>query len=202
MTAMLRCAAAILSSVAMATDLAALKAALIEPFDDGDLRLEQLAEPHREELRAACAADAEIWAIYPNDWLGQFDACFDAVLRNDGRCPFTVIHNGRVIGMSGYLNFALDRQAVEIGNTYIEPAARGTGLNGRVKQLLLDRAFGLGLRRVEFRVDARNGRSQAAVLKLGATREGLLRAERITWTGHVRDTAVFSLLADEWSARA
>jgi RimJ/RimL family protein N-acetyltransferase len=186
----------------MATDLVALKAALIAPFDDGDLRLEQLAEPHREGLRAACAADRHIWAIYPNDWLGHFDICFDAVLRNEGRCPFALIRDGRIIGMSGYLNFALDRQAVEIGNTYIEPTARGTGFNGRVKRLLLDRAFGLGLRRVEFRVDARNARSQAAVLKLGATREGLLRAERITWNGHVRDTAVFSLLADEWNAKA
>ena len=55
-----------------------------------------------------------------------------------------------------------------------------------------------GIRRVEFRVDARNARSQAAMAKLGATGEGVLRADRITWTGHVRDTVLFSILKDEW----
>ena len=63
------------------------------------------------------------------------------------------------------------------------------------------RAFACGFRRVEFRVDARNARSQAAMAKLGAVREGVLRADRITWTGHVRDTVLFSLLAAEWRAR-
>ena len=175
------------------------KAALIAPIVDGDLVLEPLAGPHREGLRIACAADRDIWAIYPIDMLGQFDAAFDAILANPDRCPFALILNGEIIGMSGFLNFALDRQTVEIGGTYLEPAARGTGVNARIKRLLLARAFGLGVRRVEFRIDARNGRSQAAVLKLGATREGVLRAERITWTGHVRDTVVFSLLAGEWA---
>lgn len=177
------------------------KAALLQPIVDGDLRLEQMAEPHREGLRAACAADTDIWQMYPNDWLDHFDICFDAVLRNAGRCPFTLIAGGRIIGMSGYLNFALDRQSVEIGNTYIMPNVRGTGLNGRIKHMLLARAFNYGIRRVEFRVDEINRRSQAAVLKIGATKEGVLRAERITWTGRVRDTAVFSILADEWAAR-
>jgi RimJ/RimL family protein N-acetyltransferase len=63
---------------------------------------------------------------------------------------------------------------------------------------MLSRAFGSGFRRVEFRVDARNARSQAAMAKLGAVREGVLRADRITWTGHVRDTVLFSILATEW----
>ena len=103
--------------------------------------------------------------------------------------------------MSGYLNFALDRQAVEIGNTYILPETRGTGVNGRIKQLLLARAFGCGIRRVEFRVDEINRRSQAAVLKIGGTKEGVLRSERITWTGRMRDSGLFSILVDEWKAQ-
>ena len=177
------------------------KAELLDPIIDGDLVLEQMAEPHREGLRAACAADTAIWAMYPNDWLGHFDTCFDAVLRNDGRCPFALILDGRIIGMSGYLNFALERQGVEIGNTYIVPEVRGTGVNGRIKRLLLDRAFACGIRRVEFRIDEINARSQAAVRKLGGVKEGVLRAERITWTGRVRNTGVFSILADEWAAR-
>ena len=55
-----------------------------------------------------------------------------------------------------------------------------------------------GIGRVEFRVSRRNGRSQAAMRKLGAVREGLIRADRITWTGHVRDTVLFAILKDEW----
>ena len=84
---------------------------------------------------------------------------------------------------------------LEIGNTYYVPAMRGTGLNRVVKDLMIGRAIDCGFRRIEFRVDARNARSQAAMAKLGAVREGVIRAERITWTGHVRDTVLFSILA-------
>ena len=66
---------------------------------------------------------------------------------------------------------------------------------------MLDHAFACGLERVGFKVDARNTRSQAAVAKLGALREGVLRHERMTWTGHVRDTVSFSILKSEWQAR-
>ena len=59
-------------------------------------------------------------------------------------------------------------------------------------------AFEAGARRVVYRVDAINSRSRAAVLKLGATQEGILRRDRICWTGRVRDTVVFSILDDEW----
>ncbi len=177
--------------------------ALFAPMDDGNIHLEQLAESHREGLRAACNADSEIWQIYPHDMQGKaFDPVFDAIIANPNRRPFALIVDGIVVGMSGYLNLALDRQALEIGGTFMSPATRGTGLNGRIKKLLLDRAFCCGIRRVEFRVDERNKRSQAAVLKLGSTKEGVLRAERITWTGHVRNTAVFSILAEEWQKQA
>jgi RimJ/RimL family protein N-acetyltransferase len=64
--------------------------------------------------------------------------------------------------------------------------------------MMLKRAFASGTRRVEFRVDRRNARSQAAMKKLGAVREGILRADRITWTGHVRDTVLFAILKEEW----
>jgi RimJ/RimL family protein N-acetyltransferase len=100
--------------------------------------------------------------------------------------------------MSAYLGLDSGRQTVEIGNTYFVPAVRGTGLNGRVKRLMLGHAFANGIRRVEFRVDDRNARSKAAVAKIGGIHEGVLRADRITWTGHVRDTALFSILAGEW----
>jgi RimJ/RimL family protein N-acetyltransferase len=101
-------------------------------------------------------------------------------------------------GMASFLGIDPARQTLEIGATYYRPAMRGTGLNARVKDMMLERAFSCGFRRVEFRVDRRNERSQAACKKLGAVREGVLRADRITWTGHVRDTVLFAILKDEW----
>ena len=101
-------------------------------------------------------------------------------------------------GMSSFLGIDEGRGVLEIGGTYYRPHLRGTGFNRRVKDMMLRRAFDCGFRRVEFRVDERNKRSQAAMTKLGATREGVMRADRITWTGHVRDTVLFSILKDEW----
>ena len=100
--------------------------------------------------------------------------------------------------MSSFLGLDEGRQVVEIGGTYYRPPLRSTGLNRRIKDMMLARAFDAGIRRVEFRVDDRNKRSQAAMTKLGAVREGVMRADRITWTGHVRDTGLFAILRDEW----
>lgn len=67
------------------------------------------------------------------------------------------------------------------------------------KRLMIDHAFACGFRWIEFRIDQRNARSQAAVLKLGAQREGLLREDRVSWTGHLRSTCVFGLLLPDWN---
>jgi RimJ/RimL family protein N-acetyltransferase len=172
------------------------------PMGEGDLRLEPMAEAHRETLKAACAEDREIWLIYSTSYdPDHFDSAFDRIRsRTDWRC-FSIFLGGEPAGMSCYLGIDPERAVLEIGNTYYIPKLRGTGLNRRVKDLMLVRAFGCGFRRVEFRVDARNGRSQAAMAKVGGVREGVLRQDRITWTGHVRDTVLFSILADEWKAR-
>jgi RimJ/RimL family protein N-acetyltransferase len=169
------------------------------PLSDGDLTLEPLAEAHRDVLRDACAADPDIWQIYASNFgPPDFDRSFDALIGHAHRMPYVIIAGGAVAGMTAFLRPDWSAETVEIGNTYLAPAHRGTGLNARVKALLLGHAFAVGIRRIEFRIDERNGRSQAAVLKLGAIKEGVLRAERVTWTGHVRDTGLFSLLAADW----
>jgi RimJ/RimL family protein N-acetyltransferase len=166
---------------------------------DADLRLEPLTERHRAHLKAACSEDLDIWSIYSVSYdPDHFDAQFDELLARSGTYPFAILLAERLVGMTAFLNHVPARQTVEIGNSYIIPSLRGTGINARVKRLLLDCAFGRGLRRVEFRVDNRNSRSKAAVAKLGANLDGIIRAERITWTGHVRDTALFSILSHEW----
>ncbi len=169
----------------------------------GDVRLEPLAEAHRAALKAACAEDAEIWPIYSTSYdPDHFDANFELMLARPDWRSFALFKSGELVGMSSFMGIDTDRMALEIGSTYYLPAMRGTGFNRIVKDLMLARAFACGFRRVEFRVDARNGRSQAALAKIGAVREGVLRADRITWTGHVRDTVLFSILAQEWPRRS
>jgi RimJ/RimL family protein N-acetyltransferase len=180
-----------------------MREALFVDLAEGDLSLVRLAEAHREGLRAACAADTEIWQLYPIRYDGEFfDRAFNALIGHESRMPCAILMDDTVVGMTAWLRPDWTAQTVEIGNSFIRPDARGTGLNRRIKQLMLDHAFAIGIRRVEFRIDERNGRSQAAVRKLGAVKEGVLRAERVTWTGHVRDTGLFSLLAEEWQSRA
>jgi RimJ/RimL family protein N-acetyltransferase len=161
-------------------------------------RSEPMGEEHREPLRAACAEDDEIWQLWMLDFGPDgFDASFDRI----AELPWIrhILYDGdELVGMSCFINPDESRGVVEIGNTYYCPKFRGTGFNQRAKDMMLRRAFDSGFRRVEFRVDQRNARSQAAMTKLGAVREGVLRADRITWTGHVRDTVVFGILREEW----
>jgi RimJ/RimL family protein N-acetyltransferase len=173
---------------------------LAAPMREAELRIEPAADEHRKPLRAACAEDQQIWDIYPISFLdGHFDRNFDAMLAAEREIPFVFFESDRLIGMSSFLAVDEINRNLEIGRTYLVPSVRGTGLNRRIKRLMLDRAFGEGFVRVTFKVDTRNTRSMAAVRKLGATHEGILRKDRITWTGYVRDTAIFSILADEWA---
>ena len=170
-------------------------------LEAGPVRLEPLADHHLEPLRAACAEDQEIWGIYPVSMLDEnFDKAINAFHNTTNWVRFAVINSETdiVVGMSNYINpdhFGV----VEIGGTYIAPSVRGSGFNGIMKKLMIEHAFACGFSRIEFRVDTRNKRSMAAVLKLGAKHEGTLRKNRITWTNYVRDTAVFGLLKEEWN---
>ncbi|HET9427493.1 MAG TPA: GNAT family protein [Allosphingosinicella sp.] len=169
------------------------------PMREGDVRLEPMAETHRAALKSACAEDADIWAIYATSYDPEhFDDSFDLIMSLKAWRRFVILSGGRLVGMSCFIGVDPQRGALEIGNTYYAPDMRGTGLNRIVKNLMIDRAIACGFRRIEFRVDIRNQRSQAAMAKLGAVREGLIRADRITWNGHVRDTVLFSILASEW----
>jgi RimJ/RimL family protein N-acetyltransferase len=167
------------------------------------VRLEPLAEVHREPLRAACEADRAIWDIYPYSMAGEgFDpywarsmtrmAAGEAVI-------FAILRDGVLVGVSG---FGPDKAnaTTDIGGTYLHPHVRGGPVNPEAKRLMLAHAFEAGARRVQFKVDAMNTRSAAAMRKLGAHQDGVLRRDQVTWTGRVRDTIVFSILADEWPA--
>ena len=118
------------------------------------------------------------------------------------RMAYAVVRrdDGAVVGSTSYLNIRRLHRGLEVGATFLRPEARSTPINPESKRLLLGHAFDAGAIRVEFMIDVRNARSQAAVEKLGAFREGVLRQNKITWTGHVRDTEVFSIIDGDWPA--
>ena len=176
-------------------------AGLDAPMTGDNCRAELVTDDHLEALKAACAEDGDIWAIYANNFGPDgFDDSIALYRSSPRNRTFVLYEGGELAGMSSYLGIDESRQCLEIGGTYYRPHLRGSGFNRRVKDMMLKRAFDSGMRRVEFRVDRRNERSQAAMKKLGAVREGVLRADRITWTGHIRETVLFAILKEEWPA--
>lgn len=172
---------------------------LSRPMTGDGCRAEPFSEQYRDTLKSACGEDDAIWQIYATNFgRNEFDESIDRYVSNPCNRTFILFDGDEFAGMSSFLGIDQTRQVLEIGGTYYRPRFRGTGFNSRVKHMLLERAFNCGIRRVEFRVDRRNARSQAAMNKIGAVREGILRADRITWTGHVRDTVLFAILRDEW----
>ena len=171
-------------------------------LENRHVRLEPMTEAHKADFRAACDADLALWRdLYPYAMGGEhFEAGWTRLYANPGkdRLNYAVLADGRCGGVSSYLTIDPENQTLEIGGTYYHPDLRGGPVNPAAKRLLLGHAFDSGARRVQFKVDAINGRSRAAVLKLGATQEGILRQDRVTWTGRIRDTVFFSILADEW----
>ncbi|MFJ6025520.1 GNAT family N-acetyltransferase [Brevundimonas sp. NPDC092305] len=177
-----------------------LEAAVLE---NRFVRLEPFEDRHREPLRAACDADPELWpSLYYNSLGGaEFDGGWTAIREQQAagsRIPFAVVRDGEVVGLSTFIDIRPKDRAVEIGTTYYRPDARGGVVNPAAKRLLLQHAFDAGAARVAFQVDAANARSQAAMSKLGAVREGVLRNDKITWTGRTRSSVYFSILAEEW----
>lgn len=168
------------------------------------VRLEPLEDRHRELLRPV-AQDPRIWTATLTQAMGpEFDVWFDDALATAAagtRAPFAVMRlsDGAALGSSSYLDIALSHKRVEIGATWYDPGVWATTVNPDAKLLLLTHAFDvLGCHRVSLVTDALNHRSQAAIAKLGATREGVLRAHMVVHDGRIRDTVVFSVVRSEW----
>jgi RimJ/RimL family protein N-acetyltransferase len=173
-------------------------------LEEAGVRLESLAEAHRAGLAAAGAA-AEIWRYLPYDMsAGGFDRWFDASMKlnGDGREAIWAVRtlaDGKLVGSTRYLNIAAHDLRVEIGGTWYAPDVWASAVNPACKLMLLRHGFEtLGLNRIELKTDARNARSQAAIAKLGATREGVFRRHMVLPDGHVRDTVYFSIIREEW----
>jgi N-acetyltransferase len=173
------------------------------PLTGRFLRLQPFAPDLKEEVRSAVDCDPDTWAIMPVNPMGDgFDVYWSAACGAppDRRMAYAIrrCSDDRVIGMSTYYTELVRQGGVSIGTSFLHPSVRGGPANPEAKLLMLDHAFGCGAVRVQFKVDTRNARSQAAVARLGAVREGVLRRDRLTWTGYIRDTVVFSILDREW----
>lgn len=172
-------------------------------LDGRFVRLEPLEERHRAAIRPA-AQHPEIFAVTTSALGPLYDPYIDSALkRSDGEreLAFVVMlkAEGRPVGMTRYLNIEAAHRKLEIGSTWYEPAAWGGPVNPECKLLLMRHAFeGLGFHRVEYKTDVRNARSRAAILKLGATQEGIFRKHMIMADGHVRDSVYFSIIDTDW----
>lgn len=171
-------------------------------------RLEPLAEAHAPALADAAAA-GDLWTLAWYTHVPAPDAVAAEIhrrlaLQAEGRmAPWAVVSpaTGRAVGMTTYMNIDAPNRRVEIGSTWLADAAQGTGVNAAAKLMLLRRAFeDLDCIAVEFRTHWHNRQSRAAIERLGAKQDGVLRSHQIMPDGSLRDTVVFSLIASEWPA--
>jgi RimJ/RimL family protein N-acetyltransferase len=171
-------------------------------------RLEPLAPRHAAGLLRA-GGDADIWAylpVNPSESLAEMGRWVAAALEAQARgtdLPFAIVRraDGAVVGSTRYLNIARHDRGLEIGWTWLGREVRRTAINTECKYLLLRHAFeGLGAIRVQLKTDLRNERSQRAIERIGAVREGVLRKHMIVQGGHRRDTVMYSVIDTEWPA--
>lgn len=170
------------------------------------VRLEPLSEDHVPALSIA-GQDESIW-----EYMRYGDVSTEAGMRLWVRMllaeqeageslPFTVVHqgSGRLIGSTRYMDIRLQHRSVEIGGTWYAPPYQRTAVNTECKYLLLRHAFEtLGCVRVQLKTDLRNERSQRAIERIGAVKEGVLRSHMVLPDGYLRDSVLYSIIAQEW----
>ena len=171
----------------------------------GGIVLEPLASRHVPEL-ARVGLDPELWRWIPSAVTTEDEmrAYVEAALDEQRRgvsLPFAIVDaaSGAAIGSTRYGNIVPEHRRLEIGWTWIAPAFQRTAVNTSAKLLLLSHAFDtLGANRVEFKTDALNERSRAALLRIGATQEGIFRHHMVCDSGRLRDSVYFSIVRTEW----
>lgn len=168
------------------------------------VRLEPLGRQHAAGLWEA-SRDPRTWRWLPipqPSTRPELDAWVEDALRTaatGAEIPFATIRTERVVGSTRFLALRPEHASVEIGWTWLDPSAWGTGVNVEAKLLMLRHAFeAWGCRRVELKTDARNERSRGAMEALGATFEGTHRKHMLVRGGENRDSAWYSVTDDEW----
>lgn len=171
------------------------------------VRLEPLERTHVPGLLAAGADPATwTWMHAPLTDEAAMRAWVDDALRArdaGAEVPFATVDaiTGRILGSTRFMSIAPAHRRLEIGWTWLAPAAQGTGANTEAKQLMLEHAFErLGAMRVELKTDARNERSRAALAGIGARFEGVFRRHQLMADGRVRDSAWYAVTDEDWPA--
>jgi RimJ/RimL family protein N-acetyltransferase len=170
------------------------------------VRLEPLSESHILDLTHVCQ-DPSIWEYTVYGYVGNYEQMRAWVLellsrqKQGSDLPFAVIHleSGRAIGATRYLEIDTYNRRVEIGGTWYGVAYQRTVVNTESKYLLLQHAFEeLGCIRVQLKTDLRNTRSQRAIERLGAVKEGVFRNHMILPDGTIRHSIYYSIIDSEW----
>ncbi|EZP57018.1 MULTISPECIES: GNAT family N-acetyltransferase [Sphingomonas] len=166
--------------------------------------LRPLDRADRDAL-AAVAAAGDLWdTFYANvSQLKQPDRWIDSAFEQQdfGRALLFAVCDpaGQVVGTTRYMRMAPQHRRLEIGGTFYAKAVQRTGVNTEAKLLLLTHAFAvMDCQCVQIRTDSLNLRSQAAIERLGARRDGVLRGHQLMADGRLRDTVVYSILDREW----
>jgi RimJ/RimL family protein N-acetyltransferase len=176
-------------------------------LDGAVVRLEPLALAHLHGL-ITVGLDPELWRFTtsrvrsPRDMRDYVEQAL-AEQRVGASMPFATIDraSGRVIGSTRFGNITPDHRRVEIGWTWVARDLQRTVVNTEAKYLMLRHAFEVwGCIRVELKTSALNARSRRAILRIGATEEGILRQHMINADATLRDTVYFSILDREWPA--
>jgi len=169
------------------------------------VRLEPLAAAHAQGLFLR-GQEVQDWAFMPRCCFVDLADCkqwIDEALTGTGQLPFAIVEQsrGRAIGSTRFLNIRPEHRGLEIGWTWLGRDWQRTAANTEAKLLLLEHAFeALGAVRVEFKADARNERSQSALERIGAVREGVRRKHMFVQDGYLRDSVYFSVISEEWTA--
>lgn len=170
--------------------------------------LEPLRLEHADELWPA-ANEPDLWRYMgfdirsKADLRGWVERRLKPNLPGTGNLPFLQrdVGTGQAFGSTSLFDIDQPNRKMEVGHTWLGASHRRTVANTEAKRLILAHAFeGLGAIRVQLKCDARNARSQAAILRIGAKPEGVQRSWMILPDGHRRDTAFFSILDSEWPA--
>lgn len=168
-------------------------------------RLEPLAMEHHEELVEA-VRDGELWRLWytsvptPDGMRAEIDRRL-GLHAQGSMLPFAVrrLDSGKLCGMTTFMNIDERNRRVEIGSTWYAASAQRTGVNTECKLMLLTHAFEtLECIAVEFRTNWMNHASRAAIARLGAKQDGVLRNHQLLADGMYRDTVVFSIINQEW----
>lgn len=176
-------------------------------LEDRHVRLVPLAAGHEADLREAATDGAlsTLWytSVPSPDGVGAEIARRLALQADGTMLPWAVVEpaSGAAVGMTTYMNVDAKNRRVEIGSTWYAKRVQRTALNTEAKRLLLAHAFEtLGCIAVEFRTHWLNHQSRAAIARLGAKQDGVLRNHQVMPDGSLRDTVVFSIIASEWPA--